>query len=275
MNYTQEMNLSSKSGYCMPFEERNGEVRVLLGYGKQKHPETGSDFFHHGVDFATNRYILAAVADGTVTGIGTRPTHGLYLVIRYGEYEVAYAHLAHVLASFGTKVKAGSVVAVSGKLLHVETKYNGEEIDPIDFLTMIYGNLKMTAQGGNGGLPEIETLETDIPTDYDDDRQEVEELMLRFYPEYLSEVADGLYTVPERTEQSLRNIFSLSAVKSYFYETIPSLANPLGIGGRCLPVAVKVQNLLIADFLNYLAMRHRIFLSTWSESDKKKVLTGP
>lgn len=259
----------------MPFEERNGEVRVLLGYGKQKHPETGSDFFHHGVDFATNRYILVAVADGTVTGIGTRPTHGLYLVIRYGEYEVTYAHLAHVLASFGTKVKAGSVVAVSGKLLHVETKYNGEEIDPIDFLTMIYGNLKMTAQGGNGGLPEIETLETDIPTDYDDDRQEVEELMLRFYPEYLSEVADGLYAVPERTEQSLRNIFSLSAVKSYFYETIPSLANPLGIGGRCLPVAVKVQNLLIEDFLNYLALRHRIFLSTWSESDKKKVLTGP
>lgn len=45
MNYTQEMNLVSKSGYCMPFEERNGEVNMTLGYGKQNHPVTQEDFF--------------------------------------------------------------------------------------------------------------------------------------------------------------------------------------------------------------------------------------
>lgn len=44
----------------MPFEERNGEVNMTLGYGKQNHPVTQEDFFHHGVDFATHRYILAA-----------------------------------------------------------------------------------------------------------------------------------------------------------------------------------------------------------------------
>ena len=37
MNYTQEMNLVSKSGYCMPFEESKGEVSLTLGYGKQIH----------------------------------------------------------------------------------------------------------------------------------------------------------------------------------------------------------------------------------------------
>ena len=50
---------------------------------------------------------------------------------------------------------------------------------------------------------------------------------------------------------------------------MPSMANPLGIGGRALPLAGKVQNLLIADFLNYLALRHNVYLSTMSEEVKK------
>jgi len=275
MNYTQEMNLVSKSGYCMPFEERNGEVNMTLGYGKQTHPVTQEDFFHHGVDFATHRYILAAVADGVVSGIGSTPTHGLFQVIRYDRYEVTYAHLANVLAGFGTRVRAGSVVGISGDLLHVEVKYDGQEINPMEFLAMLYSNLKTVKGQGYPGMPKLETMEMDIPTAYDDDREEIEELMLRFYPEYLLEVGNGGYRVPEHTEQSLRNIFSLSAVKNYFYEMMPSLANPLGIGARSIPIAAKVQGLLIGDFLNYLALRHEIFLSTLSESDKKKRPTKP
>jgi hypothetical protein len=33
----------------------------------------------------------------------------------------------------------------------------------------------------------------------------------------------------------------------------------LGIGNRCMPLATKVQNLLIADFLNYLAMLNKFY----------------
>lgn len=273
MNYTQEMNLYSASGYRMPFEERNGAVKMSLGYGEQIHPQSKETFFHHGVDFETNRYILVAVADGTVTGIGSDPVHGLYQVIRYGKYEVTYAHLNRVLAPFGVRVKAGSIAGISGSLLHIGVRYDGEEINPIDFLSMLYGNLKMTEQQGHIGMPDFETLEMDVPTDYDDEQEEIEELMLRFYPEYLSEIGNGLYRVPEHTEQSLRNIFSLSAVRNYFYEVIPSLANPLGIGARSIPIAAKVQNLLVGDFLNYLAFRHNIFLSTLDENGKKKDLT--
>ena len=64
------MILHSDSGYCMPFEERNGEVTMSLGYGKQKHPHTGESFFHHGVDFKVRNYLLSAVATGKVTGLG-------------------------------------------------------------------------------------------------------------------------------------------------------------------------------------------------------------
>lgn len=270
MDYIQEMNLASASGYCMPFEERDGEVKLLLGYGEQTHPKTGGKFFHHGVDFGTHRYILAAVADGVVTGIGSNPTHGLFQVTRYGKYEVTSAHLARAMAPFGAKVKAGSVLAISGDLLHMEVRYDGEEINPIDFLAMLYGNLRMMRQQGHTGMPGFETIEMDIPTDYDDDQDEVEELMLRFYPDYLSEIGSGMYRVPEHTAQSLRNIFSLSAIRNYFYEVIPSLANPLGIGTRAMPIAAKVQNLLISDFLNYLAFRHGVFLSTLDGNGKKK-----
>ena len=273
MNYTQEMNLQSKSGYCMPFEERKGEVRMSLDYGTQVHPKSGEEFFHHGIDFITKHYLLSACADGIVSGIGSDARHGLFQVIRYGKYEVTYAHLANVLATFGTKVKAGSVASVSGELLHIEVKYDGEEINPLEFLTMIYGNLKMMQQQGKVGMPDFDTIDMDIPTDFEDNQEEVEQLMLRFYPGYLAELNDGKYLLPQHTEQSLRNIFSLSAIKNYFYEVIPSLSNPLGIGQRAVPVAAKVQNLLIGDFLNYMALRHQIFLSTLSESDKKKLLT--
>ncbi|MEG2434082.1 MAG: M23 family peptidase, partial [Acinetobacter sp.] len=73
----------------------------------------------------------------------------------------------------------------------------------------------------------------------------------------------------------LRNIFSISAAKNYFFETMPSMANPLGIGQRAMPLVCKVQNLLIADFLNYLALRHNVYLSTMSELLKKKPSITP
>ena len=270
MEYTQEMNLLSKSGYCMPFEERNGQVQITLGYGKQTHPHSGEEFFHHGVDFKADRYLLAALADGTVSGIGSTPTHGLYQIVRYGKYEVTYAHLSNVLATFGMRVRAGNTVAVSDDLLHMEVKYDGEEINPIEFLAMLYGNLKTLKQTGRTGNVEFETIDMSVPTDYDDDQEEIEELMLRFYPDYMSAIYNGIYRLPEHTEHSLRNIFSMAAVKNYFYETLPSLANPLGIGQKAVPIACKVQNLLIGDFLNYLALKHSIYLSTWDEHEKKK-----
>ena len=196
-------------------------------------------------------------------------------MIRYEEYDVTYAHLSNALVSFGARVKAGSVVSVSGDLLHLEVKYDGQEINPLEFLTMLYGNLKMMQQQGKTGMPDFETIDMDVPTDYDENQAELEELMLRFYPEYLAEVNDGRYLLSQHTEESLRNVFSFSSIKNYFYEMIPSLANPLGIGQRAVPIAAKVQNLLIADFLNYLALRHQLFLSGLSEEDKKKLLTKP
>lgn len=268
MKYTEEMILHSASGYSMPFAEKAGkEVELSLGYGEQRHPESGQSFFHHGVDFNVHHYLLTAIASGTVCGIGSDSTHGLFQTIRYGKYEVTYRHLANVFANFGQTVKAGQTVALSGDLLHMEVRFDGEELNPVEFLTMIYGNIQALRQAE---MPDIETFEMNLSTAYEADRKEIEELMLRYLPFYMEDLSQGQYTVPEHTELSLRNIFSVGAAKKYFFECMPSMSNPLGIGQRSMPLACKVQNLLIADFLNYLALRHNIFLSTLSDPLKKK-----
>ena len=141
-------------------------------------------------------------------------------------------------------------------------------MDPLEFLAMLYGNIKaMQEAGGDSaggfydGAPE---------TDYERDREEIERLMFRFLPLYMDDLRLGRYTVPEHTEQSLRNIFTTGAMKAYFYERMPSMANPLGLGQKALPLVCKVQNLLIADFLNYLALRHEVYLSTMGGGNLKK-----
>lgn len=270
MKYTEEMILHSKSGYCMPFEETQGkDVEMSLGYGEQTHPATGEKFFHHGIDFNVHCRMLSALADGIVSGVGNNPAHGICQTIRYGGYEVTYGHLSNVFAQFGQRVKAGQTVALSGNLLHMETRFKGEELNPLEFLTMLYGNIRAARQISGDPITGSDGEDITVTTDYDKNREEIEELMLRYLPLYMDDLRRGFYTLPEHTEQSLRHLFTMGAIKEYFYERMPSLANPLGLGHRAIPLAGKVQNLLIGDFLNYLAIRHETFLSTADEGLKK------
>ena len=133
---------------------------------------------------------------------------------------------------------------------------------------MLYGNLK--AVGLSDGQIQEDMEAPGIRTRYDKDRQEIEALMLRFLPRYLNDLRHGLYASPQRTEQSLRNLFTQAAARNYFFEAVPSMYNPLGIGRRALPLACKVQELLIADFLDYLASRLGVSLSTADDEVKKK-----
>ena len=273
MKYSQEMILQSPSGYCMPFEEHDKEVEMTLGYGKQLHPKTGVEFFHHGVDFSAPHYLLSAVASGIVSGIGNDTQRGAYLVIRYGDYEVSYGHLSSILVGYGDGVGAGQTVGVSDDVLHLETRYKGEEFDPIEFLTMIYGNIKsMERRGETFGKTDFREMAGGFRTKYDKDAGEIEELMLRFFPAYLKDLGSGEYRLPQRTEQSLRNMLMMASARNYFFEMIPSMENPMGLGHRSIPLAAKVQNLLMEDFLGYLALRHGTYLSGWDDGVKKKVL---
>ena len=270
------MILQSESGYCMPFEERQGkDVKLSLGYGEQTDPATGKTYFHHGIDFDVRCYTLAAVASGIVSGIGNDPTLGICQTIRYGEYEVTYGHLSNVFAQFGQRVKAGQTVALSGDKLHIGIRFKGEELNPLEFLTMLYGNIQALCHADGDEAATSPGMAMALTTDYEQDRQEIEELMLRFLPHYMEDLQRGAYRLPPHTEQSLRHVFTMGAVKEYFYENMPSISNPLGLGHKAMPLACKVQNLLIADFLHYLALRHGVYLSTMGGDVKKNSTTKP
>ena len=192
MKYTEEMILHSDSGYCMPFEEPQGkDVEMSLGYGEQVHPATGEKFFHHGIDFNVRCYMLSAVASGIVSGVGNDPVHGICQTVRYGGYEVTYGHLSNVFAQFGQRVKAGQTVALSGERLHIEVKFKGEELNPIEFLTMLYGNIKALQEADGNGAASFYDAETGVKNDYEKDQREIEELMLRFLPLYMEDLQRG------------------------------------------------------------------------------------
>lgn len=266
------MILHSESGYCMPFEEPQGkDVELSLGYGEQTDSATGKKFFHHGIDFNVRCYMLSAIASGIVSGVGNDPVHGICQTIRYGAYEVTYGHLSNVFAQFGQRVKAGQTVALSGEKLHLEVRFKGEELNPLEFLTMLYGNIRAMRQAGEYDTDFSFDSSMALQTDYEKDKREIEGLMLRFLPYYMEDLQRGAYKLPEHTEQSLRHIFTMGAMKEYFYENMPSMSNPLGLGHKAMPLACKVQNLLIGDFLNYLALRHDVYLSTMGGDVKKKL----
>lgn len=253
----------------MPFEEQGGRVEVLRPYGQQ--PD-GS--FNHGIDFKTRNFLVAAVADGVVCG-AMNGRSGATLVMRHGDYTVEYSGLKTRMAQLDQKLTAGMVVGMTGDELRIRVAYLDEEIPPLEFLTMVYGNIKMLQQTGRLDNPDFETIEMDVPTDYDNHRDEIERLMLRWYPSYLQALHTGDYILPRQTELSLRNIFSWASVRQFFFRRIPHPGNPGGLDESAVPMACKVQNLLIADFLNYLALREQIYLLTLTEPLKKKFLTQP
>ena len=155
----KDMLLESGSGYMMPFAlEEKEELPTTLGYGKQRHPMTGEEFNHLGVDFAIKNRDLYAVASGMIVGAGNDALHDNYIVAKYGKYEVTYGHLAEAYTGYGESVSAGDKIAKSGDFLHVGIRFNGQDIDPMVFLSMIWANIQQLAAMGIQKQPTEESF---------------------------------------------------------------------------------------------------------------------
>lgn len=279
MEYKSEMNLISPSGYCMPFTLDKGEqVKVVLDYGNQLHPKTGEQFFHHGVDFETDYYPLRALASGVVTGVNRDSRHGLSLTVHYSNnggsspkgYDVTYSHLAEVKVNCSKSVVASDVIALSGNLLHLGVSYDGEEIDPKMMLSMLYGNIVTLEQQGDDG--SVATMDMETKTKYDKDEPELSQMFKHYMKSYLKDVVSGEYQVPKSTEDSLREGIEQGFRDKLFFDSMPSLLNPLGLGSRAALLIQMIQEILISDFLSYMGLKHRMFLSSMSEAEKKNLL---
>ena len=105
---------------------------------------TNSTEFHRGIDivpYSGSR--VKAFADGEVTTVGNDPSYGNYIKISHENgLETLYAHCSSLLVNKGDRVKAGQSVAIPGSTgrstgvhLHFEIRYNGDCIDPMEYLS--------------------------------------------------------------------------------------------------------------------------------------------
>ncbi len=269
MEFSQDAFLSSSSGYALPFSSKAyPQATFIKDYGPE---EDGS--LNKGLDFKTfpGNYHLLGLADGKVVGISTTDDGKLSQTIRYGEfYDVLYGNLNQALYVPGQRVKAGDVVALSGKTFHIEVTYKGEQMDPKDFLRMLLGNVKGVDLAVSSLMAEDEDPEMDVPTKYDDCKDEILSMMMRFLPDMFKEIYRGKFKPADHDVQALENVLSLSNIKNIFFEKLPSLSNPFGLGEKAIPYIAKAMQIVIEIFLGFMALRHEMFPSSFDDDSKKK-----
>ena len=135
--------------------DRNGEsaVRTLMRtpvngarlssrYGMRRHPVTGFNAMHRGIDFAvpTGTPILAA-GSGHIEMAGWNGSYGKYVRIRHNStYKTAYAHLSRVEPGLrrGSAIQQGEVIGYVGSTgrstgphLHYEIMVNNRQVNPL------------------------------------------------------------------------------------------------------------------------------------------------
>lgn len=146
--------------HCIPDSLLDGTVRTFFltptfrfplqmggtmtsSFGMRKNPVTGHLIFHKGVDIAAARGTpVLACANGTVTGTGTDPVYGNYIIIRHDDSkESLYGHLQTIKIELHQQVKSGSIIGTVGSTgqstgphLHFEIHENGVAKNPAGFI---------------------------------------------------------------------------------------------------------------------------------------------
>ncbi|WP_208559568.1 peptidoglycan DD-metalloendopeptidase family protein [Marinilactibacillus kalidii] len=115
---------------------------VSSPFGVRKHPVTGRQTMHNGIDIAGSGAIIAA-ASGTVTISSYSSSYGYYIKINHGNgYETLYAHLQpNLLVSSGQTVQQGQRIGTMGTTgvstgvhLHFEVRKNGQFTNPAPYI---------------------------------------------------------------------------------------------------------------------------------------------
>ncbi len=117
-------------------------ARISSNFGMRKHPISGFNKMHKGVDFAapTGTPIYAG-GNGIVEYVGRNGGYGNYIRIRHNNgYKTAYAHLSNYKKgiSKGVRVNQGEVIGYVGSTgnstgphLHYEIIYQNKHINPL------------------------------------------------------------------------------------------------------------------------------------------------
>ena len=117
-------------------------ARLSSSFGMRKHPISGFNKMHKGIDFAAPKGTpVYAGGSGTIERAGMNGGYGKYIRIRHNnEYKTAYAHLSSFKKgiSKGVRVNQGEVIGYVGSTgvstgphLHYEIIYQNKQINPL------------------------------------------------------------------------------------------------------------------------------------------------
>ncbi len=117
-------------------------ARISSNYGMRKHPISGFNKMHKGIDFAAPKGTpIYAGGNGVIELIGNNGGYGKYIRIRHNnEFKTAYAHLNSYKKglSKGSRVNQGEVIGYVGSTgnstgphLHYEIIYQNRQINPL------------------------------------------------------------------------------------------------------------------------------------------------
>ena len=122
-----------------------GNTTITSRYGYRKHPTTGKNKMHYGIDISVNcNTDLKAPLDGEIIDIGqSNDECGGSITIKHNGFQTRYCHLSKILVNKGEKVFQGEVIgktggeegeegagASTGCHLHMEVKNDSGNLDP-------------------------------------------------------------------------------------------------------------------------------------------------
>ena len=117
-------------------------ARLSSNFGMRKHPISGFNKMHKGVDFAAPKGTpIYAGGNGVVEYIGRNGGYGKYIRIRHNnDYKTAYAHLSGYKKGIykGARVNQGEIIGYVGSTgnstgphLHYEILFQNKQINPL------------------------------------------------------------------------------------------------------------------------------------------------
>jgi len=117
-------------------------ARLSSSFGMRKHPISGFNKMHKGIDFAAPKGTpVYAGGNGVIEKAGVNGGYGKYIRIRHNnEYKTAYAHLSDFKKGInkGVRVNQGEIIGYVGSTgkstgphLHYEIIYQNKQINPL------------------------------------------------------------------------------------------------------------------------------------------------
>lgn len=123
--------------FCMPLSK----MRLTSTFGWRRHPVTGKDDFHKGVDLSARSEPVFSILKGTVIETGFNPILGNFIRIDHGTVQSVYGHLSFIMVRRHQTVDVteligvtGSSGRVTGEHLHFSIKTADDYIHPLHFL---------------------------------------------------------------------------------------------------------------------------------------------